>query len=124
MLHTCFTVAERLSVVHLTWPQKIPKMKLYIFAIVLIGAALANANMEAEEKADDAAGFFEGVGNGIKNAANSIGSALGIGRAADSETEDRSGCGGGGDRCGGEGEERSACGGGGDRCGGDGNSSK
>ena len=94
-------------------------MKLYIFAIVLLGAALANANMEAADKADDAAGFFEGVGNAINDGINNIGSALGIGRAADSETEDRAGC-GGGDRCGGEGEERSACGGGGDRCGGDG----
>ena len=94
-------------------------MKLAIFAIVLLGAALATANKEAEGKADDAAGFIETAGNAIKDGFNNLGSALGIGRAADSETEDRSAC-GGGDRCGGEGEERSACGGG-DRCGGDGN---
>ena len=105
----------RLDPGHREFSHTDPKMKFYIFAIVLIVAILAtsnaNADVEPEERVADPS-FMDSIKNGINAVKNGLGigvsssqATLGTGVSsaggrADMEPEERDPCGAGMLRCG------------------------
>ena len=72
-------------------------MKLFIFAIILIGAVLAtgnaNADVEPEERAADP-GLLDTIKNGFSTGIKAVKNGLaGLGGRADVEPEERNRCG-------------------------------
>ena len=74
-----------------------PKMKFYIFAIVLIVAVLAsgnaNADVEPDERVADVMERVADLMDTIKNRINTVRNGLDLGGRADMEPEERNGCG-------------------------------